>query len=165
MHRVGIGYDVHRLEPGRRLVLGGVEIPFELGLAGHSDADVLAHAIADAVLGALGAGDIGRHFPDSDERWRDASSLMILEQVAQRARQAGCTIAQIDATLCAERPRIAAHVPQMQARLARALGMAPAAINLKATTGEGIGLVGRGEGMWAMAIALLTSTTSHPGRA
>ena len=155
MDRVGIGYDVHRLETGRRLVLGGVEVPFEKGLAGHSDADVLAHAIADALLGALGAGDIGHHFPDRDERWRGVSSLVILQQVGQKVRAAGFTIAHVDATLCAERPRIAEYVPDMRARLAGALGTEIAAVSVKATTGEGIGLVGRGEGMWALAIALL----------
>ena len=158
MDRVGIGYDVHRLTAGRRLILGGVEIPFELGLEGHSDADVLVHAIADALLGALGDGDIGRHFPDSDERWRGVSSLALLGEVAGMVRAAGYRIAHIDATLCAERPRIAGQVPTMRERLARALGTEPAAVNVKATTSEGIGFVGRGEGMWAMAIALLRAS-------
>jgi 2-C-methyl-D-erythritol 2,4-cyclodiphosphate synthase len=162
MDRVGIGYDVHRLTAGRRLILGGVEIPFELGLEGHSDADVLVHAIADALLGALGDGDIGRHFPDSDERWRGVSSLALLGEVAGMVRAAGYRIAHIDATLCAERPRIAGLVPTMRERLARALGTEPAAVNVKATTSEGIGFVGRGEGMWAMAIALLRASGAGP---
>ncbi|HEX9638912.1 MAG TPA: 2-C-methyl-D-erythritol 2,4-cyclodiphosphate synthase [Acidobacteriota bacterium] len=164
MERVGIGYDVHRLEAGRRLVLGGVELPFELGLAGHSDADVLSHAIADALLGALGDGDIGQHFPDRDERWRGVSSLTLLAEVARKVAAAGFRIAHIDSTLSAERPRIAKWVPVMRDRVAGALGMAAAAVSIKATTGEGLGFVGRGEGMWAIAIALLSAAPEGPSR-
>jgi len=153
--RTGIGIDSHRFVPDRRLVLGGVEIPYELGLAGHSDADVLAHAIMDALLGAAGLGDIGQHFPDTDAAWKGADSIALLRDVVADLRGRGCTIANVDATVVLERPKLAPHRDAMRARLADALGIAPGAVNVKATTGEGMGFVGRGEGAAAMAVATL----------
>ena len=152
MTRTGIGIDSHRFEAGRRLVLGGVEIPFELGLAGHSDADVLAHAIADALLGAAGLGDIGRHFPDTDETWRDADSMELLRTVVARVREAGFVLGNVDATVMLERPKLAPHRDAIHASLAAVL---ECPVNVKATTGEGMGFVGRGEGAAALAIATL----------
>ncbi|HXE71238.1 MAG TPA: 2-C-methyl-D-erythritol 2,4-cyclodiphosphate synthase [Candidatus Nitrosotenuis sp.] len=153
--RTGLGFDVHRLAPGRRLVLGGVEIPHNLGLEGHSDADVLTHAIMDALLGAAGLADIGVHFPNTDPRWKDASSLGMARSVAAMVRQRGYDIESVDAMVLAERPRLAPHFPLMRGRLAEALGLDPEAIGLKATTTEGLGFPGRGEGMAALACALL----------
>jgi 2-C-methyl-D-erythritol 2,4-cyclodiphosphate synthase len=150
--RTGIGIDSHRFEAGRRLVLGGVEIPFELGLAGHSDADVLTHAIADALLGAAGLGDIGQHFPDTDEQWRDADSIELLRTVVARVREAGFMLANVDATVMLERPKLAPHRDAIHAALAAVL---ECPVNVKATTGEGMGFVGRGEGAAALAIATL----------
>jgi len=147
---------VHPLETGRRLVLGGVDITHERGLAGHSDADVLLHAIADAVLGAVGQGDIGLHFPPSDERWRDASSLDLLARVVAIAREGGWSVVNVDATVIAERPRIAPHVPLMRERIAARLGIAPDAVGVKATTNERLGALGREEGIAALAVALLS---------
>ena len=155
MSRTGIGYDSHRLEPGRRFVLAGVEIPYELGLAGHSDADVLAHAIADALLGAAGLGDIGTHFPDSDAQWKDADSLALLRDVVGRLTADGWAIGNVDATVMLERPKLLPHRAAITAALADALGLAADAVNVKATTGEGMGFVGRGEGAAAMAVATL----------
>jgi 2-C-methyl-D-erythritol 2,4-cyclodiphosphate synthase len=149
--RTGIGIDSHRFAPGRRLVLGGVEIPHEAGLAGHSDADVLAHAIADALLGAAGLGDIGELFPDTDERWRDADSMAILQDVVDRVRTAGHELVHVDATVMLERPKLAPHRGAIQSSLAAVLG----SVNVKATTGEGMGFVGRGEGAAALAVATL----------
>jgi 2-C-methyl-D-erythritol 2,4-cyclodiphosphate synthase len=150
--RTGIGIDSHRLEAGRRLVLGGVDIPFDRGLAGHSDADVLTHAIADALLGAAGLGDIGRHFPDTDEAWRDADSMELLRTVVERVRAAGYRLGHVDATVMLERPKLAPHRDAIHASLAAALGCS---VNVKATTGEGMGFVGRGEGAAALAVATL----------
>ena len=151
---MGVGYDVHAFAPGRKLVLGGV--PFEGdGLLGHSDADICAHAICDAVLGAAGLGDIGRHFPDTDPRWKGVSSLHLLREVAAKARALGWTVGNCDVTLAARRPKIAPRADEMRARLAEALGVSPAQVNVKATTGEGLGFVGRGEGIAAHAVALL----------
>jgi 2-C-methyl-D-erythritol 2,4-cyclodiphosphate synthase len=150
--RTGIGIDSHRLVPGRRLVLGGVEIPFERGLAGHSDADVLAHAIADALVGAAGLGDIGQHFPDTDEAWRDADSMGLLAEVVARVRAHGFSLLHVDATVMLERPKLAPHREAIHASLAAVLGCS---VNVKATTGEGMGFVGRGEGAAALAIATL----------
>ncbi len=147
---------MHPLETGRRLVLGGVDITHERGLAGHSDADVLLHAIADAVLGAVGQGDIGLHFPPSDERWRDASSLDLLARVVAIAREGGWSVVNVDATVIAERPRIAPHVPLMRERIAARLGIAPDAVGVKATTNERLGALGREEGIAALAVALLS---------
>jgi 2-C-methyl-D-erythritol 2,4-cyclodiphosphate synthase len=151
--RTGIGIDSHRFEPGRRLVLGGVEIPYELGLAGHSDADVLVHAIADALLGAAGLGDIGRHFPDTDEAWRDADSMELLRDVVERVRAAGFELEHVDATVMLERPKLASHRDAIEASLAAVLG----SVNVKATTGEGMGFVGRGEGAAALAVATIAA--------
>ena len=153
--RSGIGYDSHRLAAGRELVLGGVRLQSELGLEGHSDADVLTHAVIDALLGAAGLGDIGTHFPDSDERYRDADSIELLRTAVARVREAGYTLANVDATLVLEAPKLGAARERMRARLAEALGLAVDAVNVKATTGEGIGFVGRGEGAAALAIATL----------
>jgi len=150
--RTGIGIDSHRFEAGRRLVLGGVEIPYELGLAGHSDADVLAHAIADALLGAAGLGDIGQHFPDSDEAWRDADSMELLRDVVARVRDAGFEVVHVDSTVMLERPKLAPHREAITASLGAVLG----SVNVKATTGEGMGFVGRGEGAAALAVATIS---------
>jgi 2-C-methyl-D-erythritol 2,4-cyclodiphosphate synthase len=155
--RVGLGYDVHALVPARRLVLGGVQIDSPLGLLGHSDADVLLHAITDALLGAAGLGDIGRMFPDSDEANRGADSLEMLRAAAQRVRAAGWTVANVDAVVIAQRPRIAAYVPQMQARIAPVLGVAAGAVGIKGKSTEHLGFTGRGEGIAAQAVALLVS--------
>jgi 2-C-methyl-D-erythritol 2,4-cyclodiphosphate synthase len=151
----GIGYDSHRLAPGRRLILGGVEIPGELGLEGHSDADVLTHAVIDALLGAAGLGDIGEHFPDTDERWRDADSLELLASVVGMVGAAALRIVNIDCTVMMERPKLGAHREEIRSLLARVLGLDVNRMNVKATTGEGIGFVGRGEGVAALAIASL----------
>jgi 2-C-methyl-D-erythritol 2,4-cyclodiphosphate synthase len=152
--RAGIGYDTHRLEAGRRLVLGGVEIEeSEAGLAGHSDADVLTHAVIDALLGAAGLGDIGQHFPDTDERWRDANSLDLLGAVVGQLGDAGYKPANIDATLACEEPKLSPFRDEMRSRLAEAAGLEADAVNVKFTTGEGMGFVGRGEGIAALAIA------------
>ncbi len=158
MNRVGIGYDVHPLVPGRKVVLGGVELahPQGLGLLGHSDADVLIHAIADAVLGALGSGDIGHHFPNTDMRWKDAPSRVFLEEIARLAAERKAVIENVDASLIAEAPKIAPHIPGMQQNIAAALGIDAARVNLKATTNEKLGFAGRGEGIAAMAVACVT---------
>jgi 2-C-methyl-D-erythritol 2,4-cyclodiphosphate synthase len=153
MSLAGIGYDSHRLAPGRRLVIGGVEIPHELGLDGHSDADVLAHAVIDALLGAAGLGDIGEHFPDTDERWRDADSMQLLASVVESVHAAGLEIVNVDCTVVMEAPRLAPHKHAIRARLASALGLEPGRVNVKASTGEGIGFVGRGEGVAALVVA------------
>jgi len=153
--RVGQGYDVHRLVPGRRLVLGGEEIPFERGLEGHSDADVLLHALADAVLGAAGLGDLGALFPPGDPEWKDASSVRLLEIVMARAAAAGWRVVNCDLALIAEAPKLAPYRERIRARLARSLGVEPGAVGLKATTNEGLGALGRGEGMAALAVVLL----------
>lgn len=151
----GIGYDSHRLVAGRKLILGGVEIPSELGLDGHSDADVLTHAIIDALLGAAGLGDIGEHFPDSDERYRDADSIELLQTVLPRVIAQGLELLNVDATVVMERPKLGAHREAIRESLAAALGLAPGRVNVKATTGEGIGFVGRGEGVAALAVVSL----------
>jgi 2-C-methyl-D-erythritol 2,4-cyclodiphosphate synthase len=153
MVRTGIGFDIHPFAPGRKLVLGGVTIPHPEGLAGHSDADVLSHAIADALLGAVSDGDIGTHFPDSDPAWKDASSIELLRQVAGRVRQKGAAIVNVDATVMAEKPRVAPHVEGMRRELASALGMSADRISVKATTCEGLGAIGRAEGIAVVAVA------------
>ena len=152
---IGQGFDSHRFAPGRPLILGGVRIEHEVGLAGHSDADVLTHAVIDAVLGAAGLGDIGEHFPDTDERWRDADSLALLRHVAGLVGGEGLRVVNVDATVVLERPKLGPHKEAMRARLAEALGLDARRVNVKATTGEGMGFVGRGEGAAAMAVALL----------
>jgi 2-C-methyl-D-erythritol 4-phosphate cytidylyltransferase/2-C-methyl-D-erythritol 2,4-cyclodiphosphate synthase len=151
---VGVGYDTHRFAAGRKLVLGGVEFEGD-GLLGHSDADACAHAIGDAILGAAGLGDLGRHFPDTDPRWKGVSSLVLLEEIARRAAARGFRVGNADVTLAARRPKIAPRAEEMRARLAGALGIAPGQVNVKATTGEGMGFVGRGEGIAAHAVVVL----------
>jgi 2-C-methyl-D-erythritol 2,4-cyclodiphosphate synthase len=152
--RAGIGFDTHRLEAGRRLVLGGVEIEgSQVGLAGHSDADVLTHAVIDALLGACGLGDIGEHFPDTDERWRDADSIELLRTVREKLSDAGYSPANIDATVACEEPKLSPFRDEMRTRLAEAAGLEESAVNVKFTTGERMGFVGRGEGIAALAIA------------
>ena len=153
--RIGHGYDVHRLVPGRRLILGGTEIPFDRGLLGHSDADVLTHAVMDALLGAAGLGDIGKLFPDSDPAYAGVSSLLLLDRVAQRIREAGWQVGNVDATVIAQQPKLAPYLPQMRQNLARRLGVLQEQINVKATTEEGLGFTGAGEGMAAHAVCLL----------
>jgi 2-C-methyl-D-erythritol 2,4-cyclodiphosphate synthase len=153
MTKCGIGYDAHRLVAGRKLILGGVEIPHSLGLEGHSDADVLCHAIADALLGAIGENDIGHHFPNTDESIRGISSIAILARVEQVLAGKHARIVNVDATLIAEAPKIAPHIPAMRAEIARALHLDEGRVSLKATTNEGLGTIGRGEGMAAMAVA------------
>jgi 2-C-methyl-D-erythritol 2,4-cyclodiphosphate synthase len=153
--RVGIGYDSHRFAGARTLVLGGVTFPEEPGLEGHSDADVLTHAVIDAVIGAAGLGDIGRHFPDDDARFADADSIALLRQAVSTAAEAGWKVVNVDATVICERPRLAPHVAQMAERLGDALGVDRERVNVKATTNEGMGFIGRGEGMAACAVALL----------
>lgn len=154
--RIGIGYDSHRLVEGRRLVLGGVEIPFEKGLYGHSDADALCHAIIDSIIGALGLGDMGRHFPDRDDRWKDASSIEMLSKVVGMAREKGFEILWIDSLVIAERPRLEPFIDRMKENISRA-GIPSSSINIKAKTGEGMGFTGRGEGIAAQAVCLLRS--------
>lgn len=153
--RIGHGYDVHRLVPGRKLILGGVEIPFEKGLDGHSDADVLTHAVMDALLGAAGMGDIGQHFPDSDPAYAGADSLRLLTQVVKLLTEAGWRVENVDSTVIAQRPKLAPHIPQMKKNLALAMGVLPEQVNVKATTEEKLGFTGSGEGMAAQAVALL----------
>ena len=155
MSLAGIGYDCHRLSEGRRLVLGGVEIPHESGLDGHSDADVLTHAVIDALLGAAGLGDIGEHFPDTEERWRDADSIELLRAVVAEIAAEQLQIVNVDCTVMMERPKLAPHRAAIRARLADALGLAERRVNVKATTGERMGFVGRGEGVAALAVASL----------
>ncbi|HSZ14583.1 MAG TPA: 2-C-methyl-D-erythritol 2,4-cyclodiphosphate synthase [Solirubrobacteraceae bacterium] len=153
MTLVGIGFDSHRLVAGRRLVIGGVEIPCELGLDGHSDADVLAHAVTDALLGAAGMGDIGEHFPDTDQRWRDADSMQLLASVARSVRAAGMELVNVDCTVVMEAPKLSPHRQAIRERLAGALGLELERVNVKASTGEGMGFVGRGEGVAVLAVA------------
>jgi 2-C-methyl-D-erythritol 2,4-cyclodiphosphate synthase len=153
MIRCGNGYDAHRLAAGRKLILGGVEIPFERGLDGHSDADVLSHAIADALLGAVGEGDIGHHFPNTDESIRGISSIEILQRVNALLGEIHARALNVDATLIAEAPKIAPHIPAMREKIAAALHLETSRVSIKATTNEGLGAIGRGEGMAAMAVA------------
>ena len=153
MTRCGIGYDAHRLVSGRKLILGGVEIEHSLGLEGHSDADVLSHAIADALLGAIGESDIGHQFPNTDETIRGISSLAILQRVAELMREKNAHVVNIDATLLAEAPKIAPHITAMCAKISTALSIEPSQVSIKATTNEGLGAIGREEGMAAMAVA------------
>jgi 2-C-methyl-D-erythritol 2,4-cyclodiphosphate synthase len=157
--RIGQGFDVHALVKGRKLIIGGVTIPFEKGLAGHSDADVLIHAVCDALLGAAALGDIGRHFPDSDPKYKNADSRVLLREVSRKVRDAGFTIANLDATLIAEAPKMAPHIPAMIENLAADLEIRPGQVNVKAKTAERLGAIGRGEGVAAEAIALLDFRT------
>ncbi|MGN1207247.1 MAG: 2-C-methyl-D-erythritol 2,4-cyclodiphosphate synthase [Eubacteriales bacterium] len=153
--RIGHGYDVHRLTEGRPLVLGGVKIPYERGLLGHSDADVLTHAAMDAILGALALGDIGQHFPDSDPRYAGISSVLLLEKVAGLMRNEGYNLGNIDITVLAEKPKLAGYIPKMRETLADALSVPVSAVSIKATTEEGLGFTGAGEGIAAHAVVLL----------
>lgn len=157
MIRAGIGFDVHRFDPSRPLVLGGVTIPGGPGLAGHSDADVLSHAVADACLGAAALGDIGTHFPDTDLRWKDADSIELLRRVAGLLAEHGFAVTSVDATLLLEAPKIGPHTVRMRENMAAALGIDAGAVGVKATTAEGLGTVGRGEGAACMAVALVSS--------
>ena len=153
--RIGHGYDVHRLTQGRKLILGGVEIPFDLGLLGHSDADVLTHAVMDALLGAAGLWDIGHAFPDTDPAYEGISSLILLERVMEQLARRGLRVGNVDATILAQRPKLAPHIPQMVENLARVMQVEPGRVNVKATTEEGLGFTGAGDGMAAHAVALL----------
>jgi 2-C-methyl-D-erythritol 2,4-cyclodiphosphate synthase len=153
--RIGEGWDTHALVPGRALVIGGVTIPHTMGLLGHSDADVLLHAITDAILGAAGLGDIGRHFPDTDPEFRGADSAVLLAEAARRVRAAGYTIANVDSTVVAQAPRLAAHIPGMRECIAKALQVEPDQVNVKAKTAERLGPVGQGLAMEARAVALI----------
>jgi 2-C-methyl-D-erythritol 2,4-cyclodiphosphate synthase len=155
MARIGTGYDVHRLVGGRKLMIGGVDIPYDKGLLGHSDADVLLHAICDAMLGAAGLGDIGRHFPDTAPLYKDISSLMLLEEVRRLLAEAGFRVNNVDATIVAEKPKMAPHIPAMVANIAAAIKVDRSAVNVKATTTEGLGFAGRDEGIAAYAVALI----------
>jgi len=153
--RVGHGYDAHRLVAGRPLILGGVEIPYHLGLEGHSDADVLSHAVGDALLGAMAAGDLGTHFPDKDPAYKGISSIILLKRIMAMAENRGLTPVNVDATIVAQRPRLAPYIPQMTGNIAAALGLSRDAVNVKATTTEGMGFAGREEGIAAHAVVLL----------
>lgn len=155
--RIGQGYDIHRLVAGRKLLLGGEEIPFALGLDGHSDADVLLHALGDALLGAASLGDLGRHFPPADERWRGASSVDLLQRIVGLVHEQGFRVVNCDLTLVAEAPKLAPYRERIIERIARVLGLEENAVGLKATTNEGLGAIGRGEGMAAFAVVLLES--------
>ena len=155
MSRFGMGYDVHQLVEGRKLIIGGVEIPFEKGLLGHSDADVLLHAISDALLGAAALGDIGKHFPDTDERYKGADSLKLLEEVGRLLAEKGYTVGNVDATIVAQRPKMAPHIPVMRENIARVLHVDVDRINVKATTEEKLGFTGSGEGIAAHAVCLI----------
>jgi 2-C-methyl-D-erythritol 2,4-cyclodiphosphate synthase len=156
--RVGTGYDLHRLVEGRPLILGGVTVPHTHGLAGHSDADVLAHAITDAILGAVAGGDIGRHFPDTDPRWKGADSLAMLAHAVAIAREAGYAVSNVDAVIIAERPKLLPHLPAIRERLAGVIGVPAGCVSVKGKTNEGVGELGRGEAMAVHATALLAAT-------
>lgn len=153
--RIGMGYDVHKLTEGRDLILGGVKIPWEKGLLGHSDADVLIHAVMDALLGAAALGDIGKHFPDTDPAYKGISSILLLKHVAALLKENGYAVGNIDATIIAQKPKMAPHIPQMRQNMAEAMGIPQSRLNIKATTEEGLGFTGRGEGIASQAICLL----------
>jgi len=155
MMRIGFGYDVHRLVEGRKLVLGSVEIPFEKGLEGHSDADVLLHAIADGLLGAMGEGDIGCHFPNTDPRFKDISSLKLLQAVSRKMVELNFVVENVDSTVVGERPRISPYISQMAEKIAQTLNVSPRQVNVKATTSEGLGFIGEGRGIAAYAVVLI----------
>ena len=159
--RIGQGYDVHRLVKGRKLIIGGVDIPYEKGLLGHSDADVLLHAVMDALLGAAALGDIGQHFPDSDERYKGISSIALLKEVGKILQENGYMIENIDSTVIAQRPKLLPYRPQMAENIAAALGIEKEQVSVKATTEEGLGFTGTGEGISAQAIALLSSVADY----
>ncbi len=162
--RVGMGYDVHKLVEGRKLILGGVTIPFEKGLLGHSDADVLLHAVMDALLGAAALGDIGKHFPDTDAAYEGISSVKLLGQVGQLIEEAGCLIENIDATIIAQRPKMRDYIDAMEENIAKTLGIEKNQVNVKATTEEGMGFTGRGEGIAAQAVCSLSSLYDYMSR-
>ncbi|MBE5940348.1 MAG: 2-C-methyl-D-erythritol 2,4-cyclodiphosphate synthase [Lachnospiraceae bacterium] len=153
--RVGLGYDVHKLAENRKLIIGGVEIPYEKGLLGHSDADVLVHAIMDSLLGAAALGDIGKHFPDTDEKYKGISSIKLLKYVGELLKENGYSIVNIDSIIIAQRPKMASHIPTMRENMAKALGIDVSQVNVKATTEEGLGFTGTGEGISSQAISLL----------
>jgi len=153
--RIGHGYDVHRLVPGRALILGGVQIPYELGLDGHSDADVLVHAVMDALLGAAGMGDIGRHFPDTDPAYKGADSMKLLQVVMEKITGAGYRIGNVDVTMIAQKPKLKDHIPVMEQNLAAVMGVEPDRVNVKATTEEHLGFTGEGKGMRCHAVCIL----------
>ena len=157
--RVGEGWDTHALVPGRKLMLGGVHVPYERGLLGHSDADALLHAITDALFGAAGLGDIGRHFPDTDERFRGADSIALLQEAAKRVRAAGWEIANVDSTVVAQAPKLAPHIEAMRTRIGEALGVAATQVNVKAKTAEKLGPVGQGQSIEARAVVLLVAAS------
>ena len=159
--RIGSGYDVHRLTEGRKLILGGVEIPFEKGLLGHSDADVLVHAVMDALLGAAALGDIGKHFPDTDPAYAGADSMRLLAEVRRLIEERGYFIENVDATVIAQRPKLASFIPQMKENIASVLGISGGQVNVKATTEEGLGFTGSGEGISSQAITLLTAVEDY----
>ncbi len=159
--RIGTGYDVHRLTPDRKLIMGGVEIPYELGLLGHSDADVLLHAIMDALLGAAALGDIGKHFPDSDDAYKGISSIVLLQKVGDLLSENNYVIENIDSTIIAQRPKMGPHIETMRSNIAKALGIDVNQVNVKATTEEGLGFTGAGEGIAAQASALLTTVENY----
>jgi 2-C-methyl-D-erythritol 2,4-cyclodiphosphate synthase len=165
--RIGLGYDVHPLVEGRKLILGGVEIPFAKGLEGHSDADVLLHAICDGILGALGEGDIGKHFPNTDPRFKGISSLRLLEGVASKLREKFFFLENLDSTVVAEKPQIGPYISRMVEQIARVLGIAPEKVNIKATTSESLGFIGKGKGIAAYAVVLLKEDyqAKHPDNA
>ena len=161
--RIGQGFDVHQLVTGRKLVIGGVDIPYEKGLLGHSDADVLLHAICDAILGAAALGDIGKHFADTDAKYKDIDSRILLRDVAKKVESAGYRVGNVDATIIAQAPKMAPHIPQMIANIATDLGIALGSVNVKATTTEHLGYTGRGEGIAAQAVALLVMRVEISG--
>jgi 2-C-methyl-D-erythritol 2,4-cyclodiphosphate synthase len=163
MIRIGQGYDSHRFVAGRPLILGGVEIPADRGLDGHSDADVVAHAVTDALLGAAGLGDIGRHFPPSDPQWKDADSIALLAKVMRLVADEGLQVVNIDVTVIAEMPRIGPYAPAMQERLASVIGIAPGQVSIKGKSNEGLGWIGRGEGIAVLAVALLFQASKASG--
>ncbi len=156
MIRIGYGYDVHKLVEGRKLILGGVEIPYEKGLLGHSDADVLTHAVMDALLGALALGDIGKHFPDTDEKYKGADSIMLLKEVMKLIKEEGYTVGNIDSTVAAQAPKLKPYIMKMREVLANAMGIDVSSVSVKATTEEGMGITGKGEGITATAVCLLS---------
>ena len=158
MHRIGFGFDAHRFTEGRKLIIGGVQIPHEMGLSGHSDADVLTHAICDAVLGALGDGDIGTHFPDSDPKWKGVSSLVLLEETLKKLAGAKYEIENIDSTVVCEKPRLSPHIGAIKDSLSAVTGTGPDNIGVKATTTDGMGFTGRGEGIAAYAVVIIKSS-------
>jgi 2-C-methyl-D-erythritol 2,4-cyclodiphosphate synthase len=162
--RVGVGNDIHRLVEGRKLILGGVEIPYDRGLLGHSDGDSLTHAITDALLGAAALGDIGSHFSDQDQRWAGADSFIFLRHVCDLLEARGFEVANIDATILAERPKLAPHIPEMKAKLAEAMGIDRSQINVKAKTNEGFDAIGRGDAIGAQAVALIAAADLTPAR-